>query len=369
MRFLNQFIKVIILLLTFSCIRTNDNAEITFDSITEQIVTDSTNYLFPIKKFLTKNTDTLDYSIFFGDLVSKRILKCQIHKNSIAVAYMSIADTTIWPVNKIYKSHDSIYYFDNYSNRLNLQNISGPQLQTYQLDPKYAAINLLSGYEKNGISSLLMDNASKNIGMGSMEERLEYYNQVKPLLLIRILPETIEYKELGLWPKDYLNTGNSYNDPYAGACFGKNNAVCVSFGADHNMYLYHDTSLRFSKQVKSNYISNFEPYPDDKVFDMMYLREFMQKEPKYLDVIFDTWNNMYYRIAKPSLSNAMSGSKIERFWSIVVTDNELNVVGECKFSYKYDPRVFFPTPFGILLLKGNYPGSIEKTFTLIKLRS
>jgi hypothetical protein len=352
-----------------SCNRSSYNAEITYRVISEQSIAnfDSPNYLIPINNFISGKNGGSKNSFFFENIMSRQMLKCNIFEDSIHLTNISNVDSTIWPVNKLHKSTDLFYYFNHNTNRLSYQMTQGTVLQAYQLDQKYGLVNLLSGYEKHGSSSILLDNASKTIGFGTTKERLYYYQKVKPLLMIDILPKGIEHKAFGIWPKEYVKTGNNYDDPYAKACFGNNNHVCVSFGADHNLYLYNDTTLIYSKQNKSNYINNFKAYPDEKQFDMLYLREYKQSEPKYMNLIFDPWEKMYYRTVRHSFLNATTEYEVKSFWSVIVTDDELNIVGECKFSSQYDPNVFIPTPFGILLMKGNHPDSKERIFTLIKL--
>jgi hypothetical protein len=368
MKFFNLFSIAIFILSFSSCTKPGKNPELSYTSVREQnVVPDSMNLLFPIRNFIAEKTDSLKMTVYFEVYPSKQLLKCELSEDSIATSIIPSLDSTIWFVNMIYKSNDSMFTFDTESHRLNLQNDSGTTLQMYQVDSKYATLNLLSGYTHRKESFLLMNNSSKTIGFGSTEDRLKYYNKVKPLIILGASNNGLTYKELGFWPQIYRNTGNSYDDAYASGCFGENNNVCISFGADHNIYMFCDTTLQFSKQVKSIYIDTFNPYPDSKIFDMMYLREYSQNEPKYLEVIYDAWENRYYRLAKHRYIKSSSAEKIKRFWSVIVTDDELNVVGELKFSYHYDSRVFIPTPYGILLLKGNTPGSKAKIFSLIKI--
>ncbi len=369
MRYFTPLIRGFVVFILFSCNRTSYNPEVAFNVLLEQSIpnSDCTNYLFPIKNFVSNKVDSSTYPVLFEDIMSKQMLKCEIYKDSVYFLHTANVDSTIWPVNKLYAPHDFFYCFNHNTYSLSYQKFKGAAIQAYQLDQKYGLINLLSGYEENRISCILMDNASKTIGYGTTKERLEYYQKVKPILMINILPDSIEYRAFGYWPKEYVNTGNTYEDPYAKACFGFKTDVCVSFGADHNLYLYNDTVLQYSKQNKSNYISNFEPYPDDKQFDMLYLREYMQKEPKYMDIIYDPWKRLYYRIVKHPFLNSTTGSKVERFWSVIITDDRLNTIGECKLSIQYDSNVFIPTPFGILLMKGNFPDSKERILTLIKI--
>jgi hypothetical protein len=369
MKYFDTLLRILVGFIILSCNRSSHNAEITYGVSFEQSIAnfDTPSYLIPINNFISEENEASKNSFFFEDIKSRQMLKCNIFEDSIHLTEIANVDSTIWPINKLHKSTDLFYCYNHNTNRLSYQITQGAALQAYQLDQQYGLINLLSGYEKNGTSSILLDNASKTIGFGTTKERLEYYQKVKPLLMIDILPEGINHKAFGIWPKEYVATGNGYDDPYAKACFGHNNHVCVSFGADHNLYLYNDTALIYSKNNKSNYINNFKAYPDEKQFDMSYLREYTQSEPKYTNLIFDPWKKMYYRTVKHSFLNATTGYEVKSFWSVIITDDELNIIGECKFDYQYDPNVFIPTPFGILLMKGNLPDPKERTLTLIKL--
>jgi len=185
---------------------------------------------------------------------------------------------------------------------------------------------------------------------------------------VNIKDSTLTCKTICNFPEEYISTGDNYSNAFPSACFGSNNNICVSFGADNNLYLYDDTNLLLKKMVKSRFINRFEPYPDEKQFDMLFLKNYKIEEPRYLYIIFDPWKNLYYRIVKHRMIPKRKKNNIEYYWSVIILDQGLNVIGEKKFSYEFNPIVFLPTPFGVLMARNNNPKSKQTVFTLMKIQ-
>ncbi len=177
----------------------------------------------------------------------------------------------------------------------------------------------------------------------------------------------MQCKAISDFPEKYIITGDSYNDHLPSACIGKNNNICVSFGADDNISLYHDSTLLLRKKVRSIYIDKFNPYPDEKLFDMLYLKNYVAEEPKYINIIYDPFENVYYRIVKHRHEKSASNDAGDS-WSVIMLDTELNVLGELKFTSDYKKDIFIPTPVGIITAKQNQRNPDKATLSLIKIK-
>lgn len=304
--------------------------------------------------------------LYFQDFKEKKTILYTLNKDTILNRSNEDLKMQEYFFETVFKSDASIYQLKIGTKCIVLRNREGDILNTYNLDQKYNPIIFPPADLKYRNNYFIMGNASSTIGMGLKKDRLLYYQAVKPILLAKIIDTTLQCKAIGDFPEKYITTGNSYNDHLPSACIGENNKICVSFGADANLSLYRDSTFMLRKEVKSIYVDKFNPYPDEKLFDMLYLKNYTADEPKYISVIYDQFENVYYRIVKHRRSNSGSVST-ENTWSVIITDSELNVLGEVKFSgdYKYD--IFVPTPLGIVTAKRSPRNSDKAMISLIKI--
>ncbi|OQX82271.1 MAG: hypothetical protein B6D64_00890 [Bacteroidetes bacterium 4484_276] len=362
------FLFVTLVTLFYSCIDPQQKSEISFIQVNKYDLAGENKTLFPIKSNIPLYGTDPSKQIFFQDINSKEVLMVNINKQTISTTINKNNDNSIWFINMFFSSQDSIFYLDHNTNKLTLRNKVGKILMEYKIDQEFTPILFFDNRSNVNGEQFLLANPSKNIGFGKKEDRLNYYKDVNPVLLISIKDTAIYCNAIGKFPDEYINTGNSYNEPNATSCFGNNNNICISFGADNNLYLYDHSNLILSKKVKSKFIEKFNPYPDEKQFDMLYLKDYVREEPKYINIVFDPWENLYYRIAKHRNIQKSKNNNVENNWSVIVLDEKLNIIGEKIFRYKYDPRVFIPTPFGILLVSGNNPLASKTVFTLMKIK-
>jgi hypothetical protein len=69
-------------------------------------------------------------------------------------------------------------------------------------------------------------------------------------------------------------------------------------------------------------------------------------EPQYLKLMYNKYENQYYRIAKhPIDSKSKDGNRIEKMeWSIIVMNSEFEVINEVVFDYRYhSPELVLPS--------------------------
>lgn len=263
------------------------------------------------------------------------------------------------------KSADSIFRFNSNSENLELLNAEGNCVKKYSIDTNYTPMSMnplgLQGYK----NSILIGNTSKIKGAGLKEDRLVYYHDINPVLQLSFANNTMSCLPIVNFPESYCNSGNFYYDIFPSVCSGKNDELCVSFGADNHLYLYKDSVLVLEKTVKSKYIDKFDPFDDDKRFDFKYLQSYMQEEPKYKKIIYDPYQSLYYRIVKHKSQKAQDG-KMKIAWSVIVLDTDLNILDELLIDPKFTSEIFIPTPFGIItvnesdFVKGNAVISYQK---------
>lgn len=215
---------------------------------------------------------------------------------------------------------------------------------------------------------MIVANTSKTISFQKENDRKHYYKNVQPVFKIQIHDSSVNFSTLGKFPQEYAKSGVNFNDHMPSACFGDHHTVCLSFGAYHGLYKYQDTSLVLKKEVKSQYIYQFTPYPDDKTFDMLFLKKYFIEEPRYTNIIFDPWRNFYYRIVKlRSHFDQQTNKTIDNKWSVIITDENFNKLDEIVFDYSYSPKIFVPTKNGVLMFKNNASTEGNSVLKLFKI--
>jgi len=352
----------------FSCTSQKKKSEVSFIKIKEFEIAVNSRILVSINKRISQHNSEKTFKIFFQDIKTKKILSFDINKDSLKFVSDTLYNTRNYFCDLFFYSNDLIYSFHNNINKITLENNHGENLKTYQISEKYAAVSSPNCKLTGNNNYLLLANASRIINVGTLKNRLKYYKQIKPLLLVNIKDSIYSYKAIGDFPEKYISTGDDYNEFIPSACFGSNNNICVSFSADNYLYIYNNSNLILKKKVKSKFIKKFKPYPDDKNFDMLFLKNYIIKEPKYLSVIYDPWQKLYFRMVKHRGAISVDKNSSGNSWSVIALDTELNILGEKQFNYQYNPDVFVPTPFGILMARSLISDDSKTVFTLIKIK-
>jgi hypothetical protein len=264
-------------------------------------------------------------------------------------------------------SKDSILAYNSETHLISLIKQNKYILDTFDFTVQYVPVAIPQMNLKGGKNQFIIGNSSRTIGVANKIDRIKYYKTIKPILLFNINKSNLKFKTIAQFPEHYIKSGNNYQEYYPSACFGKDENICVSFGADDYLTLYHDSITIIRKKVKSKYIDTFQPYPDDKFSDMLYLKKYWAEEPKYRSIVYDSFENCYYRIVKHRGSiNKDISTKI--IWSIIKLDAELNILGEVKIDSIYKSEFLVPTPFGILMAKESSKNPGKAILSLIKFK-
>ncbi len=149
-------------------------------------------------------------------------------------------------------------------------------------------------------------------------------------------------------PRDYWDNGKvplfSSRD-----CDGER--LVWSFSYDHNLYLY-DLSGNFieKKVAKSKYIDKFTALSNN--FNGM---KYFIETPRYRDIIYDKYRNVYYRFARQGFKLNKNDYIISRFnyptqFSIIVLDKNFAVIDELLLPKNiYSIKEWFITPKGLYI--------------------
>lgn len=367
MKIKNIILLISVILVLFACTVNKPHLDCSFIEIKKNETDINFKYLAIVPSHITLNSKDSSIHLFFQNAQTLQIFSYKLSRDTI----MPISEINFHTPEFFFRyyivSTDSIYMFYQDSWLLTLKNGKGDMVKTYEIDHKFIPVAIPPMNLMVNNSKFLLGHSSQTLGVGERENRLKYYNTIKPILKLSLKDTILTCKTISKFPDEYINSGYDYYDYYPSACFGKEGKICVSFGANDYLYLYQDSTLLLKKEVKSNFIDKFNPYPDDKVYDMLYLKNYLAEEPKYSRVIFDPYENVYYRIVKHRGSKTKENT-VGNSWSVIILDTELNVLAEENIDSKFRAEIFIPTPFGIVMAQEsvNHPGNTVLTLAKIK---
>lgn len=350
------FFGLIIFTIIISCER-NESFNYFTKSFKEIIIPDTNINIF------IGNLIEADSSLYllYQDIESKTLYKYRIDDQVMSPLFKG-SENRVFKDAYFYEisinSFDSILILSTDKNLITLVNDSGEIINEYNISPDYTIISkhdnpieYINGY-------IHVCNTSKTIGVAEKENRIKYYKGINPELIIDISQKSLPMivSQVGQFPDSYSETGNNYYDFFPTRCVNNKGQLLLSFNADHNIYVYESEEVVVKKLCKSKYIKSMNSIPEDRMFDMAYLKKFQFEEPKYERIYYDKYRDKYYRIVRHrSEFNNDPEVDCEKYtWSIIVLDADFNIIGEQKFkSCEYNYQVFFPAKEGIYLLKPN----------------
>ncbi len=349
-----------------SCVQYPHNKNITYEVKYEFHFPDSIRSLHLINQS-SEMHDKLSWKAYYQQLHNNIVYEIKIDEDGLSVNNSNLILSSFY-FNTIIQTADSVFTFENGINELRLGNDNNSRVKSFEIEQKYTpVIDPFSSRLVRSGSTFLIGNTSKVIDFGSKEGRLEYYKKIKPIISLNITNDRNSINELGHFPNHYRESGNNYIDHIPSSCITEEGLICLSFFADDLLYLYKDTSLFSSKVVSSQFIDKFSSIPDEKRFDMLFLKKYVIEEPRYISVKYDPYNRLFYRIAKHKWEHNHKKRKEYQFWSVVIADSNLNVLGETRFTSEYDMNSLQPTPFGIALLRSNNSMESNASFVILKL--
>lgn len=200
--------------------------------------------------------------------------------------------------------------------------------------------------------NLYFPNANDKYGVYCQTEREQYYLNTRPVYQFDLQNHQQFY--WGIFPKGYTSNASSFSNFFPVIC-PFDDGCLLSYQRDHTILLFRNQLLEKPIKRKSRYIKSFLPYPDNKVYDMTYYKNYLFSQPRYSDLIFDQYAEKFFRIAihaKEITDNGKLDSDSDPTWSIIVMDKSLNIENEILFHYRdFDPSVVFPFKDGLLLKK------------------
>jgi hypothetical protein len=180
-------------------------------------------------------------------------------------------------------------------------NRKGELINAYDLNILDTNVNTYALYPNSESRILFRDSALYLFKMHKSETstasgRATRYAQAAELRLdISTSPPKVN-ATTGWFPEQYLN--NDYHDYWPSRCFNAAGELVYSFGASHDIGLQLPNGKVKWVPCKSKYITEMRPYPAEKRDDFGFYQRYFHEEPRYYDIRFDPYRNIYYRLVK-----------------------------------------------------------------------
>ncbi|MCD6178854.1 MAG: hypothetical protein J7K39_03020 [Bacteroidales bacterium] len=157
----------------------------------------------------------------------------------------------------------------------------------------------------------------------------------------------------GNFPLSYQN-GDFYNDFYSKLTELPNNGVAYSFSCDDSIYIYNKNQKE-ARFFGSGSKKGFKPFSLTELRNGNYKRKYTLEEPRYLQLIYDPYTNLVYRVYKHKSDYLVEGKVVKSIdisWSLLVSDLNFSEITEYEFvDGNYSPIGMMPTDAGLFILK------------------
>ncbi|NQT78074.1 MAG: DUF4221 family protein [Bacteroidetes bacterium] len=348
--------SIFVLSIVFSCEKTDPFKYFSISN-KEIIINDSTinyisGYLFETNDSLyLLNQDLNTRNIFCYNLINNKVFQLFEENNKHSISKSIFYQIYI-------KTFDSIFVLSLEKNLVSLINNKAEIQKEYHI-PDSLTVAATPDFPLEVLNTNIhVGNTSKTINVSDKKNRKKYYQLIKPEIVIPVsqTDQSFIISQLGAFPEHYFESGNDYSDYFPTRCMNKEGGMIFSYDADHYIYVFDSDGMSYEKPCESKYIKTINHIPDNKTLDMAYSRKFQLEEPKYERIYYDKYRNRYYRIVKHR-SKVENGqmTDIENFtWSIIVLDENLDILGEQIFYFKnYNYQIFYPAKEGIYINKTN----------------
>lgn len=164
----------------------------------------------------------------------------------------------------------------------------------------------------------------------------------------------------GFFPQIYKNNIYYSYNPYR--VFNDNYEI-FSFNICDTVFLVNDKS-KITKVVSSNYYTKRDVFDFAKINDFNYIKKYFVENPNYEQLLYDKYRKQYYRICKHSLNYENKDGSInipgDERWSLIVTDSNFNIKNEVLFNSNFSRHDILITIDGVLI-KNNTENENTKT--------
>ncbi|MBU2903442.1 DUF4221 domain-containing protein [Arenibacter algicola] len=249
---------------------------------------------------------------------------------------------------------DQVVSYEYWSNNLTLQDGNGKILKELRVNPNTQTNGFFA--EPNTFLPILFSNNEIILG-GAQMSNLKADSLTKPFAKINqsLTQKSYMYKFPELYNK-YFFGGAHYRTGLSYTYNSIDDLFVVSFPASHTIFSTKDFINDNEHCAGSKYIQAIPDYRKEsrraeEVF------EYCTENGYYLGILFDEFNKVYYRLTLLP-GEFLEGTENSRDLSIIILDNQFNIVGEKVFKNSFDfylenLHTISVSPDGVLIQKKN----------------
>lgn len=344
-----------ILFILFSCSSNTNRIELELVNEIKINIPNGSNFIFT--QYFTDNQN--EYLVWLDSTNKLTFFNLEKLKTDYSIKLVNFNPK--WNYYSII-SRDSVIIISNLQNRISAVNNKGEVIGDWKLSTILQEKYSLFAQVDNPIYFIdhrfYCSSIRKDIRLTNQKSFKEYYDSPTNIILA-ISSDTLKpIKQFGHFPESYYKEKIfNFYDTTPSKTFNLNDKILLSFAKDHFIYIYNLNGEFISKKYsKSTYINHFNEFDNSKINNFLYLRSYIEEEPSYLRIIYDQYQNLYYRLVKHR-SHANKGNtelnianKDYQDFSLIVLDNNLELLDEITLNSNefYLPGLI-PTNKGILI--------------------
>lgn len=202
-------------------------------------------------------------------------------------------------------------------------------------------------------NNIFFFNSNQHLNVGIPASRKLYYKNVKPVIQLSFEANQHSHQlPFGDFPVLYKKNNLDFCNYFPNICSFDTNKVIISYAADDSLYIYVEGKILSTFPCRSQFVDKFNSYPDDKQSDMLFYKQYLNDEPRYLNIVYDQFRKQFYRIVKHRFVHD-NDNKLDTksmTWSIIVLNSEFKKVKELLFQYQFfTPKIILPSKDGIYI--------------------
>lgn len=274
-----------------------------------------------------------DSLLYFNDVENQdNILVCKLTKDGAIILDTANLPNSSHIFETFVLGYDSIASFEHLPNRLmTLFHNNGSVISTHSFENGGPYINMVSKQPRIG-NVVAFANTNDSVATSGVL-RSEYFRTVHPIYQYDLASG--KGKSWGYFPDVYAMALGYEETPLISMV--NDSTFLVSFARVDSLYLYVNGVLRSRYHCKSSYIDHFPECDPNMMYDLGYYREFTNLRSEYSDVMYDPYDQRFFRIAiheKPVDEQGKKVKETNRTWSVMVINKNFEVEKEYLFQYQ-----------------------------------
>lgn len=265
-------------------------------------------------------------------------------------------NTQTIPAGFTFLSKDSLLFLSGQNNEFCISNASLKPCVRWRVKQSIHPFNIYLYtafqplYYKNGFIYSLLDPSIGNVIVD--EEKINQVYKVPNGAATKLYDTSFLKNDIGKYPS-LFSSKHSYNTTNSTYCVSSAGDAVFSFGDFPELYMYHSDGSVSKAEARSRYHQPPQEFPFEKYTDYRYLREYKLRNSEYGNIFYDPYRHVYLRVYEHGTVGRLGATPIDDFskkpWSLMILDDDLDVLNEIKFSYAYNPKSILVTRRGILI--------------------